>query len=89
MSPNPAAINEPKHPLHALTTFELSGYRRELERAIAGFDTKNPSPTARADLQTRLDALLAEQDDRVRLAAIDAELAGRADLGSPRSGAST
>jgi hypothetical protein len=32
------AVDQPKHPLHALTTFELRDYRRQLERAIAFFD---------------------------------------------------
>jgi hypothetical protein len=27
--------DEPKHPLHALTTYELRDYRRQLENAIA------------------------------------------------------
>jgi len=27
-----------------MTTYELRDYRRELERAIAFFDTKNPVP---------------------------------------------
>lgn len=26
-------VNQPKHPLHALTTYELAGYRRDLEKA--------------------------------------------------------
>ena len=61
-------VDQPKHPLHALTTFELRDFRRQLERAIAFFDTKDPVPAARGDLQARLDAVLAEQDDRVRIA---------------------
>ena len=35
---------EPKHPLHAMTTYELRDYRRELERAIAFFDSQDPVP---------------------------------------------
>ena len=60
---------EPKHPLHAMTTYELRDYRHELERAIAFFDTQDPVPPARDRLQARLDEVLAEQDDRARLAA--------------------
>jgi hypothetical protein len=60
---------EPKHPLHAMTTYELRDYRHELERAIAFFDTKDPVPPARDGLQARLDDVLAAQDDRARLAA--------------------
>jgi len=55
--------------MHALTTYELRDYRRQLESAIAWFDAKSPVPPARGQLQARLDAVLAEQDDRARLAA--------------------
>ena len=64
----PPAVEEPAHKLSELTTYELRDYRRELERAIAFFDTKNPVPPARADMQARLDAVIAEQDDRARMA---------------------
>jgi hypothetical protein len=62
------AVAQPEHPLHALTTFELSNYRRDLERAIAFFDGKDPVPDVRGDLQARLDAVLAEQESRRRIA---------------------
>jgi hypothetical protein len=65
----PVTVESPQHPLHALTTFELRGYRRQLENAIAFFDKADPVPPARDDLQARLDAVLAEQDDRAKLAA--------------------
>ncbi len=73
MSPTAAtqqtpAVDQPKHPLHALTTYELRDYRRELEQAIAFMDTKHPVPPAQGTLQARLDAVIAEQDDRARLA---------------------
>lgn len=61
-------VDLPAHPLHALTTFELRDYRRQLESAIAYFGTKDPVPTARAGLQARLDDVIAEQEDRQRLA---------------------
>lgn len=61
-------VDQPKHPLHALTTYELRDFRRELERAIAFFDRRDPVPSARARLQARLDDVLAEQDERARLA---------------------
>ncbi len=64
----PTAVEKPKHKLSELTTYELRDYRRELERAIAFLDTKNPVPPARADLKARLDAVVAEQDDRARIA---------------------
>jgi hypothetical protein len=64
----PIAVEPPKHPLHALTTFELRDYRRDLERAIVFFDRQDPVPPARGRLQARLDDVLAEQDERARLA---------------------
>jgi hypothetical protein len=67
--PADTAIAEPKHPIHAMTTYELRDYRRQLERAIASFDTKNPVPPARGRLQAKLDAVAAEEDERVRIAA--------------------
>jgi len=69
MATDPATVAEPKHPLYALTTSELSGYRRQLENAIAYCDGMDPVPRARGDLQARLDDVIAEQDDRIRLAA--------------------
>ena len=60
-------VNQPKHPL--LATFELRDYRRDLERAIASLDTQDPVPPERGTLQAKLDAVIAEQDDRARLAA--------------------
>jgi hypothetical protein len=62
------AVEPPKHPLHALTTFELRDYRRDLETAIVFFDRQDPVPPARRWLQARLDDVLAEQDERVKLA---------------------
>jgi len=64
----PVTVDQPKHPLHALTTYELRDFRRELERTIAFFDRQDPVAPARAPLQARLDEVLAEQDERARLA---------------------
>jgi hypothetical protein len=64
-----AAVQAPKHPLHALTTYELRDYRRELESAIAFFAKQTPPPPARDRLQAELDAVLAEQEERARIAA--------------------
>jgi hypothetical protein len=61
-------IDQPKHPMHALTTFELRDYRRQLESAIAFFDRQDPVPPTRDRLQASLDAVLAEQAERARLA---------------------
>jgi hypothetical protein len=68
MTTSTITVEPPEHPLHALTTFELAGYRRQLESALAFFDTQDPVPPARDDLQARLDAVLAEQDDREKIA---------------------
>jgi hypothetical protein len=62
------AIAEPKHPLGAMTTFELRDYRRQLESAIAFFDRQAPVPPARDRLQASLDGVLAEQAERARIA---------------------
>jgi hypothetical protein len=67
-SPELATMDEPKHPLHAMTTYELRDRRRQLESAIAFFDNQDPIPPARDRLQASLDAVLAEQEDRARLA---------------------
>lgn len=61
-------VDRPKHQLPALTTYELRDYRRQLESAIAFFDRQDPVPPARRRLQARLDDVIAEQDDRARLA---------------------
>jgi hypothetical protein len=66
--PAETAGAEPKHPLHAMTTYELRDYRRQLESAIAFFDKKTPVPPARDRLQASLYAVLAEQEDRARIA---------------------
>jgi hypothetical protein len=68
MTAEPASVESPKHPLHALTTSELREYRRQLEGAIGFFDKQDPVPPARDHLQARLDGVLAEQDSRTRLA---------------------
>jgi len=65
-------VEQPKHPLHALTTYELAYYRRRLENALAFLDKQDPVPPIRADLQAALNRVLAEQDDRARIAATDA-----------------
>ena len=62
------SVNQPEHPLPALTTYELRDYRRDLETAIAFFDRQSPVPAARNRLRATLDDVIAEQDDRKRLA---------------------
>jgi len=62
----PGTVAVPKHPVHALTTYELRDYRRDLERAIRGIA---PDAPVQADLRRKLDAVIAEQEDRARMAA--------------------
>jgi hypothetical protein len=69
MATDPATVQQPKHPPAAMTTFELRDYRCQLETAIAYYDRIDSVPQARSDLQARLDDVIAEQDDRTRLAA--------------------
>jgi len=58
----PAEPPAPKHPTHALTTFELKDYRRQLERALKD-RTIGSAPVA-AVLRAKLDEVLAEQAER-------------------------
>ena len=55
-------VDTPKHPLHALTTYELAYYRRRLENALAFLDKQDPVPAIRANLQIALDKVITEQD---------------------------
>ena len=69
VAPGPAPrVSQPKHPLHALTTYELRAYRRQLEDALAFFDAQDPVPAVRDGLQARLDDVMAEQESRQRIA---------------------
>lgn len=56
---------EPKHPVYQLTTSELARYRRELEHAVKGISPEAPVQT---ELRSRLDEVLAEQDEREKIA---------------------
>jgi hypothetical protein len=60
-------VDMPKHPLPALTTYELRDYRRQLENAIAFFGQQAPVPAVWGDLQAAFDAVIAEQESRDRL----------------------
>jgi hypothetical protein len=66
-SAQPPEVDTPKHPLHALTTYELAYYRRRLENALAFLDKQDPIPAIRADLQAALGKVIGEQDDRARI----------------------
>ena len=60
MDTEPAAIEQPRHPVHALTTGELTRFRRELEHAVVRL---GQAPVV-ADLRAKLDEVLAEQESR-------------------------
>ena len=66
MPADPVLVTPSEHPLPALTSYELRDYRRLLERAIEGI---SPGAPVQAALRAKLDAVLAEQDDRARMAA--------------------
>ena len=63
-----AVIEKPLYKLSELTTYELRDYRHALEQAIAASGSGHPGYPAQAVLQARLDAVIAEQDDRAQLA---------------------
>ena len=63
MTAEPVYVQPPPHPLHALTTYELRDYRRELEHALA---TPPGQPGARGLLRQRLADVLAEQESRAK-----------------------
>jgi hypothetical protein len=67
-SPQTPTVDQPEHPLHALTTYELAYYRRRLENAIAFLGKQDPVPAIQADIQAALARVIAEQDDRARIA---------------------
>jgi hypothetical protein len=62
----------PNHPIHALATFELRDYRRQLENAIRSCEQDHPAAAALANLREALAEVTAEQDDRARIAARNA-----------------
>jgi hypothetical protein len=62
----PMSTPQPPHPLGALTTAELTRYRRELEHALKAL----PGHAAvRQQLQARLADVQAEQESRAAIAA--------------------
>jgi hypothetical protein len=66
MPTEPAAVQPPKHPTHALTTYELRDYRRELEHALK---TVPEHAVVRELLQTKLTEVLSEQESRIKISA--------------------
>jgi hypothetical protein len=71
-SPLAPAVDQPAHPLPALATFELDGYRRQLEHAIGFYDRTDPAAAALAGLREHLAEAIAEQEDQARIAARNA-----------------
>jgi hypothetical protein len=68
MPTEPVAVQKPEHPLYALTTYELRDYRRHLEQAVGYYVTQHPDAPVLASLRKTLGEVLAEQEDRKRLA---------------------
>lgn len=66
MTAEPGTVPPPRHPLHALTTYELSHYRRDLEQAL---EVLPGHAAVRELLQGRLAEVLAEQQSRAKIAA--------------------
>jgi hypothetical protein len=64
MPTEPANLDQPKHPMHALTTYELRNYRRDLEHALKALPGH---ATVREQLQQRLTDVLAEEQARTQL----------------------
>jgi hypothetical protein len=64
MTAEPSTVNQPKHPMHALTTYELRNYRRELEHTLK---TLPDHVTVREQLQQQLAEVLTEQQARTQL----------------------
>jgi len=60
----PVTIAQPGHPVHALTTFELRHYQRELEHAIKAISADAP---VQDDLRRKLGEVQAEQESRTRI----------------------
>ena len=63
MTADNVPVPPPKHPMYALTTFELADYRRELEHALSAL----PGHAAREQLRLRLADVLTEEQSRTRL----------------------
>ena len=56
--------DNPRHPVHALTTYELRRYRRALEHSLKGIPAEAP---VREQLSSRLAEVVAEEECRAQL----------------------
>ena len=63
----PPAVDHPTYPPHQLATFELAGYAVSLKAPSRSSTGRTLCPPVRANLQARLNAVLAEQESRKRL----------------------
>jgi hypothetical protein len=66
MTAEPGPVAPPRHPLFALTTYELARYRRDLEQALRVIPAQS---AVREPLRDKLAEVLAEQDSRTKIAA--------------------
>jgi hypothetical protein len=66
MTAEPGPVAPPRHPLFALTTYELARYRRDLEQALRVIPAQ---AAVREPLRDKLAEVLAEQDSRTKIAA--------------------
>jgi hypothetical protein len=57
----PVTVEPPEHPIHALTTYELSRYRRQLEHALKTL-------SEHAAVREKLAEVLTEQESRAVIA---------------------
>ena len=64
MTAEPAPVTPPAHPLHALTTYELRDYRRELEHALTAVPGRAED---RSLLRQRLADVVTEQESRAKI----------------------
>jgi hypothetical protein len=64
MHSEPVAVDQPAHPLGALTSYELREYRQRIEGAIKGI---SPDAPIQADLRRKLAELEAETAERERI----------------------
>ena len=60
----PPPVDEPKHPLAQLTTYELAAYLCQLQATVAFFEMTQAPVLAR--LRDKLAQVVAEQEDRAR-----------------------
>jgi hypothetical protein len=68
---HPEPLHGPAHPLPQLTSGELKTYRKQLERAVTVLKETPVAP----ELQSKLDAVKAEEESRARISETQTPLA--------------